>query len=171
MVVGGGISGLSAALFYQDRHPGRRILILDNHDDFGGHAKREFMVRGHTLILNGGTAGSKAPPYSKPMACCKRLGIDVPALAARYGDGESEDGTLAGCTWAARPSSTGTLRARRADPPARGGAPGDALAQAPLSPPPAPRSPRSKRAPPIRLGPCRWRSARTTFPPSAIATT
>src|SRR5215510_11349964 len=41
VVVGGGISGLAAAYFYQRAVGGQaRILILDNHDDFGGHAKR-----------------------------------------------------------------------------------------------------------------------------------
>ena len=41
VVVGGGISGLSAAWFYrQSAGPDKKILILDNHDDFGGHAKR-----------------------------------------------------------------------------------------------------------------------------------
>jgi spermidine dehydrogenase len=46
VVVGGGISGLAAAYFYRKQHgPQSRILILDNHDDFGGHAKRnEFLV-------------------------------------------------------------------------------------------------------------------------------
>src|SRR5262249_50983003 len=46
IVVGGGISGLSAAWFYRRAAgPDVRILILDNHDDFGGHAKRnEFTV-------------------------------------------------------------------------------------------------------------------------------
>jgi spermidine dehydrogenase len=48
VVVGGGISGLAAAHFY--RKPAgdsARILILDNHDDFGGHAKRnEFRAGG-----------------------------------------------------------------------------------------------------------------------------
>ncbi|MGT2493802.1 NAD(P)-binding protein [Cupriavidus basilensis] len=35
------LSGLAAAWFYQRRFgAGKRILILDNHDDFGGHAKR-----------------------------------------------------------------------------------------------------------------------------------
>ena len=58
VVVGGGISGLSAAYFYRRQRPGARILILDNHDDFGGHAKRnEFRVDGETLI---GHAGSQA---------------------------------------------------------------------------------------------------------------
>ena len=41
VVVGGGISGLAAAHFYRKAAgPKARILILDNHDDFGGHAKR-----------------------------------------------------------------------------------------------------------------------------------
>ena len=45
VVVGGGISGLAAAYFYRQARPNARILILDNHDDFGGHAKRnEFHV-------------------------------------------------------------------------------------------------------------------------------
>ena len=41
VIVGGGISGLSAAHFFRKAAgPKARILILDNHDDFGGHAKR-----------------------------------------------------------------------------------------------------------------------------------
>src|SRR5580658_3947201 len=40
IVVGGGISGLAAAHFYRAKHPDARILVLENHDDFGGHAKR-----------------------------------------------------------------------------------------------------------------------------------
>lgn len=56
IVVGGGISRLSAAHFYRAAVPGARILILDNHDDFGGHAKRnEFNLDGHLHLLNGGT--------------------------------------------------------------------------------------------------------------------
>src|SRR5689334_8577912 len=44
VVVGAGISGLAAAWFYRRANPSARVLILDNHDDFGGHAKRnEFM--------------------------------------------------------------------------------------------------------------------------------
>ena len=50
VVVGGGISGLAAAYFYRARMPSARILILDNHDDFGGHAKRnEFRPGGKTV--------------------------------------------------------------------------------------------------------------------------
>src|SRR5215467_4095755 len=56
VVVGGGISGLAAAYFFRQR-AGKsvRILILDNHDDFGGHAKRnEFRVVGRLLLSYGG---------------------------------------------------------------------------------------------------------------------
>ena len=55
VVVGGGISGLSAAKFFRDRNgEGSRILVLDNHDDFGGHAKRnEFHHRGMMLLSLG----------------------------------------------------------------------------------------------------------------------
>src|SRR5207237_706193 len=65
VVVGGGISGLAAAHFYRARKASARILILDNHDDFGGHAKRnEFRPGGTLWIANGGTAGIASPfPY------------------------------------------------------------------------------------------------------------
>jgi spermidine dehydrogenase len=55
IIVGAGISGLSAAHFYAAKHPHARILILDNHDDFGGHAKRnEFEVNGRKILGYGG---------------------------------------------------------------------------------------------------------------------
>ena len=52
VVVGAGISGLAAAyIHHRDVNPNARILILDNHDDFGGHAKRnEFELDGLSLI-------------------------------------------------------------------------------------------------------------------------
>jgi len=85
IVVGGGISGLAAAHFYRNgAGPDAKILILDNHDDFGGHAKRnEFHVDGKLLIMNGGTAGISSPtPYS-PVAdgLLKHLGIHPNELA------------------------------------------------------------------------------------------
>ena len=68
VVVGGGISGLTAAYFFR-KESGKsvRILILDNHDDFGGHAKRnEFRVGGRLLLANGGTQSIESPgKYSK----------------------------------------------------------------------------------------------------------
>jgi spermidine dehydrogenase len=62
VVVGSGVSGLSAAHFYRQEHPDARILILDNHDDFGGHAKRnEFQVEGRTLMTHGGSEILEGP--------------------------------------------------------------------------------------------------------------
>jgi spermidine dehydrogenase len=57
VIVGGGISGLAAAYrFRQKAGSGAKILILDNHDDFGGHAKRhEFQVNGRMVLSYGGT--------------------------------------------------------------------------------------------------------------------
>ena len=63
IVAGGGVSGLAAALLYRQRAGGNpRILILDNHDDFGGHAKRnEFTVGGKRLIGYGGSQSIDSP--------------------------------------------------------------------------------------------------------------
>jgi len=62
IVVGAGISGLATAWFYRQQHRGARILILDNHDDFGGHARRnEFQVGGNTLLGYGGSQSLEAP--------------------------------------------------------------------------------------------------------------
>jgi spermidine dehydrogenase len=63
VVVGGGISGLAAAHFYRKaRGNGARILILDNHDDFGGHAKRnEFRAGGRLIIGYGGSESIQSP--------------------------------------------------------------------------------------------------------------
>ncbi|KWW37117.1 NAD(P)-binding protein [Cupriavidus metallidurans] len=89
VVVGGGIGGLAAAWFYQQRFGGNaRILILDNHDDFGGHAKRnEFTVRGRSLVTYGGSA--EMPPSASDNAAVRALlaGLDLaPTIQARPGD-------------------------------------------------------------------------------------
>ena len=63
VVVGGGISGLAAAYFYR-KSAGKstKILILDNHDDFGGHAKRnEFRAGGRMVLSYGGTQSIESP--------------------------------------------------------------------------------------------------------------
>jgi spermidine dehydrogenase len=84
IVVGGGISGLSAARFFRQAQPKAKILILDNHDDFGGHAKRnEFHLDGRLHLMNGGTLEIDSPrPYS-PVAdgVIKDLGIDPVGFA------------------------------------------------------------------------------------------
>jgi len=79
VIVGGGISGLSAAYFYRERKPSARILILDNHDDFGGHAKRnEFELGGRIELINGGTLQIDSPrPYGVVAArLLRKLGVD-----------------------------------------------------------------------------------------------
>ncbi len=90
VVVGGGISGLAAAYFYRAKAgPSARILILDNHDDFGGHAKRnEFHPNGRTLLANGGTWSIESPyPYSEVAhGLMNDLGIDPDALAKKCDD-------------------------------------------------------------------------------------
>jgi len=56
VAVGGGISGLAAAVFFQ-KNKGGRCLVLDNHAIFGGEAKRnEFVVDGQRLIAHQGSA-------------------------------------------------------------------------------------------------------------------
>ena len=63
VIVGGGLSGLAAAYFWHNALPNQRVLVLDNHDDFGGHAKRnEFRYNGRTFLSYGGTMSSDAVP-------------------------------------------------------------------------------------------------------------
>ena len=84
IVVGGGISGLAAAFFYR-KHAGNdaRILILENHDDFGGHAKRnEFRVGGRLLLGYGGTQSIEAP--SRYSADAKGLLQDLGIETERF---------------------------------------------------------------------------------------
>jgi spermidine dehydrogenase len=89
IVVGGGISGLSSArFFHQAAGKAARVLILENHDDFGGHAKRnEFQVDKTFLLGYGGTYSIESPaPYSPvAKALIRDLGIDVPSYA-KYND-------------------------------------------------------------------------------------
>jgi spermidine dehydrogenase len=81
VIAGAGISGLSAAYFYRAAlGAGPKILILDNHDDFGGHAKRnEFHYQGRTFVGFGGTMGIETPyPYSYcAKALIRELGVEV----------------------------------------------------------------------------------------------
>jgi spermidine dehydrogenase len=88
VIVGAGISGLAAAYFYRKfAGPQSRILILDNHDDFGGHAKRnEFQADKRLLIGYGGSQSIEAPGnYGKEsMGLLKELGIDVTRFQKYY---------------------------------------------------------------------------------------
>jgi len=90
VVVGAGISGLAAAYFYRQANPDARILILDNHDDFGGHARRnEFNVGGRKLIGYGGCQSLEAPSgYSDVVKSLLRdLGVDISRFDSAYDQG------------------------------------------------------------------------------------
>jgi spermidine dehydrogenase len=88
IIVGGGISGLSAAYFFRRAAgPGAKILILENHDDFGGHARRnEFHTDKRMLIGYGGTQSIAAPKLysSQAKALFQELGIDVQKFYKYY---------------------------------------------------------------------------------------
>ena len=83
VIVGGGISGLAAAYFYRkEAGPQARILVLDNHEDFGGHAVRNEFTSTHggrTIIGYGGTQSIDTPSSYSPeaMGLMRELGIDV----------------------------------------------------------------------------------------------
>ncbi len=81
VVVGGGISGLASAYFFRKfAGANSKILILDNHDDFGGHAKRNEFKAGNRLLLGyGGTQSLEAPHhYSKEaFGLLQELNVDV----------------------------------------------------------------------------------------------
>jgi len=81
IVAGGGISGLAAAYFFRKTAgPGARILILDNHDDFGGHAKRnEFRSQKRLLIGYGGAQSIDSPSTYSPEAIglLRELAVDL----------------------------------------------------------------------------------------------
>ncbi len=88
VVVGGGISGLAAAYFYR-KHAGNnsRILILDNNDDFGGHARRnEFRVAGRTLLSNGGTQSIESPSEYSDVAkeLLREVGVQTKKFYKAY---------------------------------------------------------------------------------------
>jgi spermidine dehydrogenase len=88
LVVGGGISGLAAAYFFRKAAGnGARILILDNHDDFGGHAKRnEFTSGGRMLLSYGGTQSIESPGLYSAVAkkLISEIGIDVERFYKAY---------------------------------------------------------------------------------------
>ena len=87
VVVGAGLSGLSAAYFYRQQHPDARVLLLDNHDDFGGHAKRnEFELDGRTILSYGGTQSLEDPgAYSAVIKdLLADLGVDTKRFETAY---------------------------------------------------------------------------------------
>ena len=87
VVVGAGISGLASAFYFREKNPRARILLLDNHDDFGGHAKRnEFDAsRSRKLIGYGGSQSIDGPAHYSVVAkaMLATLGIDTQTFYTR----------------------------------------------------------------------------------------
>jgi spermidine dehydrogenase len=91
IVVGGGISGLAAAHpFRTAGGPGARILVLDNHEDFGGHAKRNEFRHGDRLLISyGGTQSIEATSAYSAAArgLLVELGIEVKKFYGAFDQG------------------------------------------------------------------------------------
>ena len=88
VVVGGGLSGLAAAYFYQQKHgTDKKILILDNHDDFGGHAKRnEHTIGDNTRISYGGSQTITNPAQANKIVLdlLEDIGVDLERFKTAY---------------------------------------------------------------------------------------
>jgi len=79
VIVGGGVSGLSAALFLE-KYGGSKLscLVLDNHPVFGGESKRnEFMVDGQRIMGPQGADHFQQPlPHSFMARFFELIGLD-----------------------------------------------------------------------------------------------
>jgi spermidine dehydrogenase len=96
IVVGAGISGLAAAfLFQQQAGAGSRILILDNCEDFGGHARRnEFTAaNGRRIIGYGGSESFQSPGFfsSAVSKLITDAGIDLAKFETWFDQGWAKD--------------------------------------------------------------------------------
>ena len=91
VVVGAGLSGLASAYFYRQRFgPDSKILILDNHDDFGGHAKRnEHTIDGQRLISYGGSQTLVEPRSASAImqTLFQDVGIDLKRFDTAFDQG------------------------------------------------------------------------------------
>ena len=113
VVVGGGISGLAAAFLYRQQAGDKaKVLILENHDDFGGHARRnEFTAsNGAKLVGYGGSQSLQTPSYFTPAvkALLRDIGIDTEKFKTFYDSGWAEKRGLGGAVFFARRCSAPT---------------------------------------------------------------
>ena len=97
VVVGGGISGIAAALFFQRlAGPDKSCLILENHPIFGGEAKQnEFAVDGKRLIAHQGSAIYLVPyPHSFIARFYDSIGLHTPKLSYQKWSGPQPEMTI-----------------------------------------------------------------------------
>ena len=100
VVVGGGISGLAAALIFQQQtRPSMTCLVIDNHPVFGGEAKRnEFLVDGHRLTAHQGSAFFPVPyPHSFIAHFYESIGLKTPRLEYQKWAGKDKDPEIPLC--------------------------------------------------------------------------
>ena len=101
VIVGAGMSGLASAWYFRKKvGPQARVLILDNHDDFGGHAKRnEFHHNGRMVLSLGGAQNLDSPGNYSDAAggLMQDLGIDQKAIDAM--NDNTPDNYLLGGKW------------------------------------------------------------------------
>jgi spermidine dehydrogenase len=103
VVVGGGLSGLAAAYFFQQKHgKDKKVLVLDNHDDFGGHAKRnEHTINGNTRITYGGSQTLVEPNRASKVVLdlLGDIGVDLDRFKTAYDTGFFEKHDLGSVTY------------------------------------------------------------------------
>ena len=103
IVVGGGISGLSAAFFYQQKHgKDKKVLILDNHDDFGGHAKRNEHTMGDDTRLIYGGSQTLVSPHARSettLNLLKEIGVNLDRFKRAYDVGFFKRNNLGAVTY------------------------------------------------------------------------
>ena len=96
IIVGGGLSGLAAAYYFRKALPDSKVLVLDNHDDFGGHAKRnEFMVGDRQVIGYGGTMFITGAYTPEGVALFDDIGLDAERFNAATGGATDDSDPLA----------------------------------------------------------------------------
>lgn len=97
VVVGGGISGLAAALTFRQLAASKTCLVIDNHPIFGGEAKRnEFLVDGHRLFAHQGSALFPIPfPFSLMARFYDSIGLTAPRLEYQKWKGPEPEIALA----------------------------------------------------------------------------
>lgn len=103
VVVGAGLSGLAAACFYQQKHGrDKKILILDNHDDFGGHARRNEHTIGDVMrICYGGSQTIVEPKHADEVVLklLADIGVDLKRFETAYDLEFFRRHNLGGVTW------------------------------------------------------------------------
>ncbi len=110
VIVGGGISGLAAALIFQRQAgQGKTCLVLDNHPIFGGEAKRnEFLVDGHRLVAHQGSAFFPVPyPHSFIGRFYQSIGLETPRLDYQKWAGSAPEMALSRTPYLSNSATTG----------------------------------------------------------------